>query len=110
MKDSFCCRSTGSDEIGEKPICENSHYREGKERLAIMRRVAQNSFEDDNPGNEDLDRIFSRLDQLNPPTDFVHRLMQVVSRLPLPQLLQPGDRQAWDDEGPIVHHEHKHSS
>jgi hypothetical protein len=84
--------------------------RAGRERLAIMRHVVQNSFEDDDPGNEDMEDVFSRLGQLNPPTDFVDRVMQTVSRLPLPQLLQSDDEQTWDEEDLIVHHEHKRPS
>ena len=75
-----------------------------------MKRVAQTSFEDDNPGNEDLDLVFSQLDQLNPPSDFVQRVMQAVSRLPLPQMLQSNDQLTWDDENPTIHPEHKQTS
>jgi len=75
-----------------------------------MKHIAQNSFEDDNLGNEDIDRVFSRLDQQNPPEDFVQRLMQAISRLPLPQMLASADERVWDSEDPIVHHEHNQSS
>ena len=75
-----------------------------------MKHFAQDSFEDDLPYDEDMDEIFSRLDQLKPPTDFVNRVMQAISRLPLPQMLQPGAELDWDDEGLIVHHEHKRPS
>ena len=75
-----------------------------------MKHIAQNSFEDDNLENEDIDRVFSRLDQQNPPADFVQRVMQAISRLSPPQMLQSDDEQAWDGEDPIVHHEHKQSS
>lgn len=79
------------------------------ERLGIMKHFAQDSFEDDLP-DEDVDEVFSRLDQLKPPADFVNRVMQAISRLPLPQMLQPGAELDWDDEGLIVHHEHKRPS
>jgi hypothetical protein len=75
-----------------------------------MTHIVQNSFEDDDPENEDVDYVFSHLGQLNPPVDFVHRVMQAISRLPLPQMLQPGDELTWDDEDSIVHHEHKQPS
>lgn len=79
------------------------------ERLGIMKHFAQDSFEDDLP-DEDVDEVFSRLDQLKPPADFVNRVMQAISRLPLPQMLQPGAELDWDDEDLIVHHEHKRPS
>ena len=75
-----------------------------------MEHVAQNSFADDNLGHDDMDLIFSRLEQQNPPADFVQRLMQAVSRFAHPQMLQSDDEQTWDDEDPIVHPEHKQSS
>jgi hypothetical protein len=75
-----------------------------------MKHFAQDSFEDDLPRDEDVDEVFSRLDQLKPPADFVNRVMQAVSRLPLPQVLQPCAELDWDDEGLIVHHEHKRPS
>lgn len=71
-----------------------------------MKHIAQNSFDDDDLGDEDINRVFARLDQLNPPADLVHHVMQAVSRLPL----QSDDERTWDDEIPIVHHEHKQSS
>jgi len=72
--------------------------------------MKQDSFEDDPPDDGDVDDLFSRLDQLKPPTDFVNRVMRAVSRLPLPQMLQPGGELAWDDDDVIVHHEHKRPS
>ena len=75
-----------------------------------MKHFAQDSFGDDLPGDEDVDEVFSRLDQLKPPADFVNRVMQAISRLPLPQMLQPGGELDWDDEDLIVHHEHKRPS
>jgi hypothetical protein len=65
---------------------------------------------DDSLGHEDIDRIFSRLDQLNPPVDFVNRIRGVVSHLPLPQM-QEVDRELYRHDGDfIVHHEHKRPS
>jgi hypothetical protein len=75
-----------------------------------MKHFAQDSCGDDFPCDEDVDEIFSRLDQLKPPADFVNRVMQAISRLPLPQMLQPSGELAWDDEDLIVHHEHKRPS
>lgn len=74
-----------------------------------MKHFAQDSFGDD-PPDGDVDEVFSRLDQLKPPADFVNRVMQAISRLPLPQMFQPGAELDWDDEGLIVHHEHKRPS
>ena len=75
-----------------------------------MKHVAQNFFEDKDPESEDIDHVFSQLDQLKPPEDFVHRVMQAISRLPLPQMLQPGGERTWDDEDAIGHQEQKQSS
>ena len=75
-----------------------------------MKHFPQNSFEDDLPDDEDVDRVFSQLDQLKPPIDFVNRVMQAVSRLPLPQVLQPNAELSWDDDDLIVHHERKRPS
>jgi len=74
-----------------------------------MKHFAQDSFEDDHPSERDVDELFSRLHQLKPPTDFVHRVMQAVLRLPLPQMLQPGAEIPWDDDF-TIHHEHKRPS
>jgi hypothetical protein len=81
-----------------------------KRRLGVMKHFPRDSFGDDLPDDEDVDKIFSRLDQLKPPADFVNRVMLAVSRLPLPQMLQPGAGLSWDDEDLIVHHEHKRPS
>jgi len=75
-----------------------------------MEHFAQESFEDDLSGYGDVDEVFSRLDQLKPPVDFVNRVMQAISRLPLPQMLQSGAELSWDNDDPIVHHEHKRPS
>lgn len=75
-----------------------------------MKHFPQNSFEDDLPDDEDVDKVFSQLGQLKPPIDFVNRVMQAVSRLPLPQVLQPSAELSWDDDDLIVHHEHKRPS
>jgi hypothetical protein len=76
-----------------------------------MKHFAQDSFEDDLSSDADVDEVFSRLDQLKPPIDFVDRVMQAVSRLPLPQMLQPGAEFPWDDDDDLlIHHEHKRPS
>ena len=75
-----------------------------------MKQFAHNSFDDDSlPGDEDVDELFSQLEQFTPPADFVHRVMQAVSCLPLPQMLQPELEQYWDDDL-VVHHERKRPS
>jgi hypothetical protein len=76
-----------------------------------MKQFAQDSFEDDAlPGDEDIDELFSQLEQFTPPADFVRRVMQAVSRLPLPQMLQSDAEQSWNDDDLIVHHERKRPS
>jgi hypothetical protein len=77
----------------------------------MTKHFTQNSSGDDSPDHEDIDKIFSRLDQLNPPADFVNRVKLRVSRLPLPQIREVETELYRDDgEVPIVHHEHKRPS
>ena len=52
-----------------------------------MRYLSQMSFEGDSPLGDDIDQLFSHLEQFEPPADFVERVMAEVSRLPLPQFI-----------------------
>jgi hypothetical protein len=45
-------------------------------------------FEKDVLEGEEIDRLFMRLEELEPPDDFVQQMLQTFSRLPLPQILQ----------------------
>jgi hypothetical protein len=40
------------------------------------------SFEEDNASDDEIDQLFSHLEQFEPPADFVDRVMAEVSRLP----------------------------
>jgi hypothetical protein len=68
-----------------------------------MKYFTQNSF-------ADIDEVFSRLNQLQPPTDFLARLMLAVSHLSLPQMRGVDAELPWDDEDFIIHHENKRPS
>jgi hypothetical protein len=63
-----------------------------------MKPFAQDSFEDDFSSDGGVNELFSRLDQLEPPTDFCARVMQAISCLPLLQMLQPGAELSWEDD------------
>lgn len=52
-----------------------------------MRYLSRMSFEGDNSSDDDIDQLFSHLEQFEPPADFVDRVMAEVSRLPLPQFI-----------------------
>lgn len=52
-----------------------------------MRDLSQMSFEGDSPSDDDIDQLFSHLEQFEPPANFVERVMAEVSRLPLPQFI-----------------------
>lgn len=52
-----------------------------------MRYLSRMSFEGDNSSDDDIDQLFSHLEQFEPPADFVNRVMAEVSRLPLPQFI-----------------------
>jgi hypothetical protein len=54
-----------------------------------MRYLSQMSFEGDSSSDDDIDQLFSHLEQFEPPTNFVDCVMAEVSRLPLPQFLSP---------------------
>lgn len=54
---------------------------------AMMMYFSQISFEEDKRSDDDIDQLFSHLEQFEPPVDFVERVMAEVSRLPLPQCI-----------------------
>ena len=54
---------------------------------AFMRYLSRISFKGDNTSDDEIDQLFSHLEQFEPPEDFVDRVMKEVSRLPLPQFI-----------------------
>ncbi len=54
---------------------------------AFMRYLSRISFEGDSPLDDEIDQLFSHLEQFEPPADFVDRVMAEVSHLPLPQFI-----------------------
>jgi hypothetical protein len=54
---------------------------------AFMRYLSRISFEGDCTSDDEIDQLFSHLEQFEPPADFVGRVMAEVSRLPLPQFM-----------------------
>ncbi len=52
-----------------------------------MRYLSRISFERDSSLDDEIDQLFSHLEQFEPPADFVDRVMAEVSRLPLPQCI-----------------------
>src|SRR5436305_722460 len=54
---------------------------------AFMRYVPRIYFEGDSTSDDKIDELFSHLEQFEPPTDFVDRVMAQVSRLPFPQFM-----------------------
>jgi hypothetical protein len=69
------------------------------------------SFEKDVLEDEEIDSLFMRLEELEPPDDFVQQMLRTFSRLPVPQTLQEESKEWWDDsEGSIIRHEPKSSS
>jgi len=50
-----------------------------------MGYLSTNSFERDSTLDDEIDQLFSHLEQFEPPVDFVDRVMAEVFRLPLPQ-------------------------
>jgi len=52
-----------------------------------MRYLSRISFEGDSTSKDEIDQLFSYLEQFEPPADFVNRVMAEVSRLPLPRLM-----------------------
>jgi hypothetical protein len=59
-----------------------------KERICLRSMMNdQFSFKEDSMSDDDIDRIFSHLEQLEPPPETIARVMNAVSRLPLPQYI-----------------------
>jgi hypothetical protein len=54
---------------------------------AIIMYLSRMSFEGDSQSDDDIDQLFSHLEQFEPPVNFVDRVMAEVSRLPLPQFI-----------------------
>ena len=54
-----------------------------------MRYLSINAFETDRTSDDEIDQLFSHLEQFEPPVDFVDRVMAEVLRLPLPQFRSP---------------------
>lgn len=52
-----------------------------------MRYLSRISFEGDSTLDDEIDQLFSHLEQFEPPANFVDRVMAEVSRLPLPQFI-----------------------
>lgn len=52
-----------------------------------MRYLSRISFEGDSISDDEIDQLFSHLEQFEPPANFVDRVMAEVSRLPLPQFI-----------------------
>jgi hypothetical protein len=48
---------------------------------------------DENDTFEDVDKLFSKLETINPPADMVARIMGAVAKLPSPQQLQKLQKQ-----------------
>jgi hypothetical protein len=71
---------------------------------AFMRYLSRKSFEGDSPSDDDIDQLFSHLEQFEPPANFVERVMAEVSRLPLPQFIPASIVDS--DECTVRHHWH----
>ncbi len=69
-----------------------------------MNRKYQVSIENAETSEDDIDELFSQLEQFQPPKDFVQRVMQAVSKLPLPQVVTE-NTESIAGEGLIVHRE-----
>ncbi|GCE28688.1 hypothetical protein KDA_41720 [Dictyobacter alpinus] len=74
-----------------------------------MQNVSPFNFIEDDDFDEDdefadVDRVFSQLEQFNPPADMVARIMGAVSKLPSPRQLQEMQvvSSFGDEEGIIV--------
>ncbi len=68
-----------------------------------MRNLSRVSFEEDITSDDEIDELFSHLEQFEPPVDFIERVMKSVSRLPHFPLIEPA--QAEDDKTLVVHHQ-----
>lgn len=59
---------------------------------------------------EDVDKLFSKLEQYEPPSDMVARIMNIVSKLPPPQQLQRQSSVFPELDGLIVRNDEKEPS
>lgn len=75
-----------------------------------MKNIYQFSSEDDRTPEDDIDELFSQMEQFEPPADFIQRVMDTVSQLPLPQYLHQVPLSEEEPAGLIVHQEHMQSS
>jgi hypothetical protein len=70
-----------------------------------MWEASRTSFEGDNALDDEIDQLFSHLEQFEPPDDFVDRVMAEVSRL-APHQFMPTS--SVDDEcGGMRHFRHR---
>ena len=58
---------------------------------------SNNILPDDSLPCDELDELFSQLEQLEPPPSLIARILSAISRLP-----QPGQRIAWGDFDNLV--------
>ena len=63
------------------------------------------SFEENNTLNDEIDQLFSHLEQFEPPANFVDRVMTEVSRLPPHQFMPTSVVD--DEECGVRHLQHK---
>ncbi len=71
-----------------------------------MQNISTDRFDDgDQDSFDDLDVLFEHLESFEPPVDMVERIMDAVSKLPLPQM-QPV-ASSFDQGGLMVRHEDK---
>lgn len=66
------------------------------------------AFSGDNSEADDIDKLFSHLEQFDPPADMVGRIMDAVNHLPLPGQ-EPGFLEE-EPEEPVVNQLHKQPS
>ena len=52
-----------------------------------MKYLSRISFERGRALDDEIDQLFSHLEQFEPPADFVDHVMAEISRLPLPQFV-----------------------
>lgn len=68
-----------------------------------MKYLSRISFERGRALDDEIDQLFSHLEQFEPPADFVDRVMAEISRLPLPQFMSTS--KADSSEYLIEHHQ-----
>jgi hypothetical protein len=57
---------------------------------------------DDILPDDELDDLFNRLEQLEPPPALIARILTSISRLPRPKLPQAGQYPLWDESDTLV--------